>query len=391
MTDRHASHVGTSTRPAVTFVLPRLSGGGIERVFLNLAGGLAASGLEVEVVLLRQGSGPALIEVPPGVRCVDLAAPVVGDATFMLAMPALTRYLANRRPSVLYSGITTINLVSLVARARASADTAVVISEHVPLSVNASTHPLKRVLPALARRWYPSADVIVAVSEALADDLAATARLPRSRVETVYNPVVTGSLLAAAASPPDHHWFAADAPDAPVILGIGRLDEQKDFKTLLRAFAAVRSTRTARLVILGEGHQRSELLAEAARLGIGADVDLPGHVKRPAEYLGHADLFALSSAYEGFPTVLIEALACGCPVVSTDCPTGPREILEGGAHGRLVPVGDAPALAAAMEAELDTRRDREALERRGRLFTVEAAVERVRTLLTECGALPSST
>lgn len=381
-----ASGVGSDAhaRPDVTFVLPRLSGGGVERVFLNLAAGLVASGSSVEVVLLRQGAGPALVEVPRGVSCVDLGVPVT-DATFMLAVPALTRYLRRRSPRVLYSGITTINLLSLAARALARTDTAVVISEHVPLSVNAGTHPAKRVLPVLARRSYPAADVIIAVSEALADDLAVTAGLPRSRIVTVYNPVVTESLLEDALSRPEHEWFAGGVP---VILGIGRLDEQKDFMTLLRAFAALRSRREAKLIILGEGRLRADLLAEAARLGVAADIDLPGHITRPAAYLAHADLFVLSSAYEGFPTVLIEALACGCPVVSTDCPTGPREILEAGVHGSLVPVGDHDALAAAMAAELDEPHDRGALRRRGGRFTVEAAVKQVRMLLTQSGALP---
>jgi len=376
------------SRPDVTFVLPRLSGGGVERVFLNLAGGLAASGLSVEVVLLRAGTAPALVEVPPGVGCVDLAAPVLNDATFLLALPALTRYLRRRRPAALYSGITTINLLSLAARAAARTDTSVVVSEHVPLSVNAGTHPAKRVLPWLAGRAYPYADAVVAVSQALADDMAATIGLRRDKVVTIYNPVVTEKLLRDANEPAPHPWFAAGEP---VILGIGRLEQQKDFMTLIRAFAIVRSRRPAKLVILGEGQQRQQLAAEAARLSVADDVDMPGHTSSPAAFLGHAAVFALSSEYEGFPTVLIEALACGCPVVSTDCPTGPDEILEGGTYGALVPVGDEGSLAVALLDALDSPRGRAVLRERGRRFTVAAAVRNVTALLAEAGARRVST
>lgn len=371
-------------RPDVTFLLPRLSGGGVERVFLNLAAGLAETGLSVEVVLARQGSTSPLLDIPEGVSCVDLAAPVTTDATFLLAVPALTRYLRARRPAVLYTGITTINLVGLAARALARVPTAVVISEHVPLSVNAGTHPLKRLLPWLARLAYPAADAIVAVSLALADDLAATAGLPRSRIVTVYNPVVTEQLVSGATEPPGHPWFDSDVP---VILGVGRLEQQKDFVTLLRAFALLRTRREAKLLILGEGQQRGLLEDEVERLGLRGSVDLPGHVASPAPYLGHAAVFALSSTFEGFPTALIEALACGCRVVSTDCPTGPSEILEGGIHGTLVPVGDAQALADALALQLDTPCDRAALRQRGRQFSVAASTRHMVSLLAQVRAL----
>jgi glycosyltransferase involved in cell wall biosynthesis len=176
-------------------------------------------------------------------------------------------------------------------------------------------------------------------------------RLPRERVEVVYNPVITPAMLAQARQQPDHPWFGAGQP--PVILGVGRLTRQKDFPTLIRAFAEVRRRRPARLIILGEGEDRPELEALIGELGLADHVALPGFRDNAMAYLAGSALFVLSSAWEGLPTVLIEALAAGARVVSTDCPSGPREILQDGRLGVLVPVGDAPALARAMANALD--------------------------------------
>jgi glycosyltransferase involved in cell wall biosynthesis len=368
----------TADRPDVGFFLPSFGGGGVERVVLNLAGALARRGRRVDLVLMR-AEGALLDQLPPGIRVVDLRAPTRHDALFATSLPALVAYLRRSAPGVLYSGMTTVNLIALWARRLARAPTAIVVSEHVPVSVNASTHPLKRVLPFLARLNYGGADAVVAVAEALADDLARTARLPRAGIDVVHNPVVTPGLLAGARSVPAHPWFAPGA-DVPVILGIGRLAPQKDFANLIEAFALVRRERPARLLILGEGPDRAALEASVRRLGLGDDVALPGFVPDPASYLGHAALFALSSTFEGFPTVLIEALACGCPVVSTACPTGPDEILMGGTYGRLVPVRDPQALAQATLATLAAPLPRADAMRRGAEFTVDAVVPRYEAL-----------
>jgi glycosyltransferase involved in cell wall biosynthesis len=187
---------------------------------------------------------------------------------------------------------------------------------------------------------------VVAVSRGAADDLARWSGIPRELVEVVYNPVITSNGLAAANQLPDHPWFGPGQP--PVILGVGRLTPQKDFPTLIRAFSHVRRQRAARLLILGEGEERPALTALANELGVADDVDLPGFRDNALAYMASSALFVLSSAWEGLPTVLIEALAVGTPVVSTDCPSGPREILQEGRLGPLVPVGDAAALSAAM-------------------------------------------
>jgi glycosyltransferase involved in cell wall biosynthesis len=205
------------------------------------------------------------------------------------------------------------------------------------------------MMPALARRFFPSADYIVGVSAGVADDLREQIGLPSERVRVVFNPIITPDIAVEAAEPVGHPWFS---DGGPVLVAAGRLRPQKDFPTLLRAVALVRDRRPVRLVLLGEGPDRAELEALVDRLGLGGIVDLPGNTDNPYAYFAKCTAYVLSSRWEGLPTVLIEALACGSPIVSTDCPSGPREILDGGSYGVLVPVGDVEALAAAIERAL---------------------------------------
>jgi glycosyltransferase involved in cell wall biosynthesis len=169
-----------------------------------------------------------------------------------------------------------------------------------------------------------------------------------------------------------HVWF--NNKEIPVIIAVGKLKPQKDFETLIKAFAKVRTKFKARLIILGEGPMLSDLNLLVEKLNITDDVIFEGFVQNPFKYMRNADLFVLSSKYEGLPGVLVQALACGCPVVSTDCPSGPREILENGRYGPLVPVADENALATAIIAQLQTRHDRDYLQTRGRSFSEEEAV-----------------
>jgi glycosyltransferase involved in cell wall biosynthesis len=217
--------------------------------------------------------------------------------------------------------------------------------------------------------FYLKADCIVAVSEGVADDLVSEVGLPRSAIRVIYNPVVTPELAARAEEPLVHPWLVPGS--APVLLAAGRLSAQKDFPTLLRAFARVRAARPARLIILGEGELRAQLEAQAVALGLGEDVQFPGFVENPYAYMRRAGVFVLSSAWEGFGIVLVEAMACGAPVVSTDCPVGPAEILEGGRYGPLVPIGDDGALAHAILSALDCPMDPERLRARAGDFALE--------------------
>jgi glycosyltransferase involved in cell wall biosynthesis len=219
---------------------------------------------------------------------------------------------------------------------------------------------------------YPRADAIVGVSDGVVRDLASLTGIPAGRMRTIYNPVVTPELLAQAQAPAPHPWLEDGGP--PVVLGVGRLVPQKGFATLLEAVARLRRERRLRLLVLGEGRHRRALERQARRLGLGADFALPGFAPNPFAYMARAAVFVLPSFYEGLPGVLIQALACGCPVVSTDCPDGPREILADGAYGPLLPVGDAAALAAAIARVLDHPPERERLRRRGLDFGAEPAV-----------------
>jgi glycosyltransferase involved in cell wall biosynthesis len=242
------------------------------------------------------------------------------------------------------------NLIAIWAGRLAGGRTPVMVTVHNTMSESTRGRFGGAFEPWLLRMFYPWAASVVAVSRGAADDLARTSGLPRERVHVVYNPVITPAVMAMATRDPDHPWFAPGEP--PIVLGVGRLTPQKDFPTLLRAFAEVRRQRPARLLILGEGDDRPRLEALADELGVRADVGLPGFRDDAMACMARSALFVLSSAWEGLPTVLIEAMAAGIRVVSTDCPSGPREILQDGRLGALVPVGDHHALAEAMLAAL---------------------------------------
>jgi glycosyltransferase involved in cell wall biosynthesis len=205
-------------------------------------------------------------------------------------------------------------------------------------------------MPQLVRYFYPWADCVVAVSKGVANDLVRFGKIPSERIRVIYNPIVTPEIQEKAKAVLEHPWLEEGQP--PVILSVGRLTAQKDFSTLIHAFAAVRQTHAARLLILGEGEERSSLEFLIRQLGLEQDVSLPGFVPNPYPYMVRAAAFVLSSKYEGLPGVLIEALYCGAPLISTDCPSGPREILANGKYGQLVQVGDVTTLAHAIQMAL---------------------------------------
>jgi glycosyltransferase involved in cell wall biosynthesis len=359
--------------------------GGAPRRALTLAQAFAERGHAVDLVLVR-GEGPLRGHISPRLRVVELGVQTGGRrlATARSARP-LARYLRHAQPEVLLAASNSVHLAALRAKRRAGVDTGVVLRACSHLSSSAlgarrrPPHPLRL----LSARWrYAEANALIAVSDDVADDLARVTGIARTRIHSVPNPVVPADVERLAAAPIDHPWFAAGEP--PLVLGAGRLSAQKDFATLLRAFARLRARRPARLVILGEANGpglRRELLALAERLGVAADVALPGMVDNPFAYMARAAVFALSSAWEGLPGVLIEAMATGCPVVSTDCPGGSAQILEGGALGPLVPVGDAAALGLALERVLDAPPERARLRRRAAAFGVDASVERYLAIL----------
>ncbi len=369
----------TARRAApIAFFLPSVRGGGAQRVIVNLVQGMSERGLPVDVVLAA-ADGVFLDQLPARVRVVDLRA-----GRLHRSLRPLIAYLRREQPRVVVSSMTHANLVAIWATRMAGKGTPVLVTVHNTMSEAASGRNgwVARLEPRLMRAFYPWAHSVVAVSQGAADDLSRSLGLPPDEVKVVYNPVITPELLALSRQPTGHPWLQPGQP--PVILGVGRLTRQKDFPTLIRAFAEIRRQERARLIILGEGEDRSALETLVNQLGLAGDVALPGFRENAMAYMAGSALFVLSSVWEGLPTVLIEALAAGTRVVSTDCPSGPREILQEGRLGALVPVGDPQALATAALAAVKCPAKRvplEALEP----FTLEVAVDNYLRLIENAG------
>jgi glycosyltransferase involved in cell wall biosynthesis len=340
------SLVTASSRTDLAVFVATSGHSGVDRAMKHLIPALAARGLRIDLLQVRR-HGPHLDPVPAGVRVIDL-----GTRHVYSSLPALVRYLRRERPAAMLADKDRLNRTALLARAIARVPTRLVLSIGTTVSINlASRGAYERWLQRTSMgRFYRHADRVIVTSSGVADDMAAYTGLAREHIEVVPSPVVPAWLIEARPARPDHPWFAPGEP--PLILGVGELSERKDFGTLIRAFARLRAERPCRLLILGRGRRREALLALAAELGVAADVELPGFVSEPYAYMAHADLFAFTSRWEGLGFVLIEALAAGTPVVATDCPSGPREILQDGRYGPLVSVGDVDALAAAMRSTL---------------------------------------
>jgi len=289
------------------------------------------------------------------------------------AFIGIAQYIRRERPRVILASLCTSTTATLLARQWAGKEVRVVVA------VRNSVLDMDARERGLAEMLFPKADGIVTISRGLADEQTSQMSISRERVTPIYNPAFTPDLEFLALETPAHPWLRQKG--LSVILAIGRLQKQKDHPTLLRAFARLAGCPEMRLVILGEGPERMSLESLVRELGLEGKVDMPGWEPNPFAFMSHARLFVLSSRWEGFANVLVEALACGCPVVSTDCPAGPREILEDGRWGALVPVGDDAALAQAMEEALEARPDRDALRRRASFFSVERAVEQYEQVL----------
>lgn len=363
---------------------------------LHLAKAFVGHGHKVDLVLC-QLKGPYANKIPHGVNVIEL--PRTGIALsrikVMLAHPeairalflpilvarkppktiryldGLTKYLRQEQPDALLSAKTPANLVAILAKRLAKGQTRVVVSErtNLSMSIQQSSKWRWRYVAPLIRNVYPLADRITTVSSGVADDLAASTGLPRSTIETIYNPTLTTEIVEKARVPISFSWLSPAT--LPVILGVGRLVPQKDFPTLLRAFALVYRKHPSRLLILGEGRERARLEGLALELGIVEYVAFPGFEPNPYAFMTRASVFVLSSAWEGLPNALIEALACGCPVVSTNCPSGPQEILGNGTFGPLVPVGDDRALADAILQTLEHPPSAERLRARAAEFDIQ--------------------
>lgn len=388
--------------------------GGAEYVTVMIANGLAEIGHRVDL-LTCDDDGPLQEKISSSIRIVNIEPTnqlrarmkclqadrsawmeMLRPYVFALKasptlcfMPGLADYLKKEKPDGLLSAAPHLNVEAVLAKRLSATDTRHIVSEHINFTNNepdSKAWRRRHILP-LMRRTYTQADFIVAVSKGVAEDLSSNLGIPLSRINIIANPVISKDFHQRAMAPVAHPWF--EDKSVPVLLSVGRLSRQKDFPTLLRAFAKVRASRPARLVVIGAAiklrktqEKQLELSQLATKIGVADDVAFLGYQPNPIAYMARASLFVLSSLYEGLPTVLIEALAAGCPVVSTNCPSGPAEILNNGEFGHLVPVGDSDALARAICDALDRPTDRETLIKRAEAYNFDTAIRAYEELLT---------
>lgn len=371
----------------VMIYLPKLTVGGAEVAMVRLANGLAREGCAVSLVLHTvQGAARELADD-------DLQIADLGVASTRAALPRLAAMLRRERPDVLIAALTHNNIVAVGAMLLSGRACRLVLTEHAPVTamIRARREWRYRMLPWLLPLAYGFADAIVAVSKGVAHDLTTLlGPCARRRLQVIYNPVLPPNWRVLAESPVDDPWFAEDAP--PVVLAVGRLSREKNLPLLLDAFGLLRQRGSpARLVIMGEGPERTCLEERISREGLTACVRLPGQSSRVIAYMHRSAVLVLTSTFEGFGNVLVEAMAAGIPVVSTDCPVGPREILANGRYGELVPQASAQSVADAIGRALTSPGDVQAAQARAQEFTVERSVCSYRTLFARLGTSSLST
>jgi glycosyltransferase involved in cell wall biosynthesis len=357
----------------LAFLLPDMRGGGAERVALRLIEDFLKAGHEVDLVLLEK-IGELLPLLPAQVRVFDLQAPRVRNG-----IRPLVRYFRNRRPDAVQISMWPLTVVGIVAHRLARSRARIVTSDHAALSKHfpASNPVVYRSLTWTVRLFYPLADARILVAKEAADDLARISGVDRQSLEVVYNPVGEPPRDVGTTREIEALWGEAERR----IITVGSFKAQKNQQLLIRSFARAFKGKPVKLMILGEGELRPSLEALAAELGVADQVLLPGFTTDPWPYYASADLFALSSDYEGYPLVLIEALRSGLTIVSTDCESGPREILDGGRFGRLVAVGDEEALGNAMKEALDRPHDPAALRARAEELSGQSTSDRYLELM----------
>lgn len=334
----------------ISILLGSFQIGGIERMSLNLSAGLSTRGYDVDLVALN-AEGPLLEDVAEDVRVVQLSDNDLFLPGAFSNIGPLVDYFDRRDPAVCLSENSHLNLVNIAACLQSDSQTNSIVRENGLTPGGAfgtGRYWREQATKFLATGLYRCADCVVPVSQGVARELVQTARLPANNLTQIYNPILTGDISNRIKEPVDHKWFTDSSID--VILSAGRLRPAKDYQTLIKAFAQVHAhAPNTRLVILGEGSERDTLERTTAQLDVSDDVWMPGFVVNPYKYMARSSMFVLSSVSEGLPTVLVEALACECPVVATDCPHGPAEILDNGRFGRLVDPGDVAGLADAIK------------------------------------------
>ena len=349
-------------------------------MLINLAGGFLDLGCKVEMLLLKQKSA-YLKQMPK-----DISVRTFKAKHAKTALPELIYYLKTRQPDALLSAKHRPNQTAILAKLLSSVDTRITLRLGTTTSAAIQGQSLLKWLSWKAgmRFTYPRADEVIAVSQGVAQDIAMLSGMDIKKINVVPNPVITKDIYQKAKEQPNHPWL--NKKDKIVIVGAGRLTRQKDFSTLIKAFAEVRKEKDARLLIMGEGKKRTELEELIKSLHIEDSVDLAGFVPNPYPIMARSDLFVLSSLWEGSPNVLTEAMALGTPVVSTDCPSGPKEILMGGKIAPLVPMQNYKALAQAMLNQLESPTPSHILKSAVKNYSVEESSKRYLEIMLGKGA-----
>lgn len=328
-------------RKKICFFAPNLAGGGAERVISILSSHFAEKGYKVDLVLAK-AAGPYLVNIHDSVKVIDLKCKKV-----LFSLPKLVRYLRKYQPSILFTSQMHSSTIALWAVKLAGVKTRTFIRQPTmlrPSYDNKSWNSKVRQKAFLTTAGL--ADKVIVTSETMAKEFQSLSKVPKDRIEIIYNPVPIKEIEIKSFEPIEHPWFKKGKP--PVILAVGRLTTVKDFETLIKAFATVQEEMPAHLMILGEGALRAKLEQLVEKLDINEVVQMPGFVENPYKYMKHADVFVLSSLWEGFPNGMIEAMACGTAIVATDCDGGASEILEHGKWGALVPVANEQLMARAI-------------------------------------------
>jgi len=356
---------GASPFKKVCFYLSSLHLGGAELQVLRLSRFFLPQGLPVQL-LLDYPEGEYLKQVPKGVEIHALK-----GRRGLARLKEFRAFLERERPDIMTAGGFSCAITALASRLFWGLNTKcfVLVTGRISRRNPTFREKVFRLTPFLLSLLKRHASGFIAVSEDTARDAIAVLKIPQEKMEVIYNPVDVRELHRLAGSEEKtHKWLQGGDP--PLVLAVGRLDAVKDFPMLVRAFAEVHRSRDARLIILGEGPERTRILKEAERCGVSEWVDLPGYVDNPFVFMKAADVVVVSSVSEGLSNVMIEALALGTPVVSTDC-GGPREILQNGVFGEIVPVGDSEAMAAAIERVLENPPSAALLEARAKDFDLQ--------------------
>lgn len=346
-----------------------LHGGGAQRAMVRYANALTDKGYDTYVLTL-DSSGDFRNELDKNVQIKTLSANRI-----LFAIPQLIKYIRSIKPNAIMVTEPACNIALIVAKMLSFSKSRLLIREGLfpSLAVNESPYIQTRIAYRLAPYFYKKADVIVAIASELAEDLSSFIGLPRNRITLIpINPVVTPELYAKADQELDHPWLVNN--DIPVILGVGRLEAQKDFATLINSFCLLRQEINCKLIILGSGSLKNNLDAQIVATGYENDIEMAGFCSNPFKYMSRCDVLVLSSRYEGLPNTLIESLACGTPSISTDCKSGPKDILDNGKYGLLVPIGDVAAMANAIKQTLNSPIDKVTLKKRGARYTLENSI-----------------